>query len=337
MSRGLRRFVDALQRDLFDTQPTRDAPPASKRTPEPAARPEPAVPAVLGDRAALPQRAVPGEPAVPPDRAALPEPAVPPERLRPGVRREMTFAGRRIDFALKRTRRRSIGFAVGAGGLVVSAPARLALRDIEAAVLEKGRWIVAKLDEQERRAAALEASRVVWRDGAEVMYLGLPVRVAVDATGAVGGACLEPALPAGRAEAASGDPPARRLCVGLPAGARPEQLRDAVHGWLQREALTLFEARCRHFAPRLGVTVKRLSLSSAATRWGSASADGSIRLHWRLVHLPLSTIDYVVVHELAHLHEMNHSARFWAVVGSVVPDHREQRRRLRLSETRLLG
>ena len=74
--------------------------------------------------------------------------------------------------------------------------------------------------------------------------------------------------------------------------------------------------------------VTRLSLSSAQTRWGSASASGAIRLHWRLIHFALPTIDYVVAHELAHLREMNHSPRFWEVVGSVVPDYRAARRQL---------
>jgi predicted metal-dependent hydrolase len=99
-----------------------------------------------------------------------------------------------------------------------------------------------------------------------------------------------------------------------------------VQGWLQRQARRVFEERCAHFAPRLRVRVKRLSLSSAATRWGSASADGSIWLHWRLIHFTLPVIDYVVAHELAHLREMNHSRAFWDVVRSVVPDYERTRR-----------
>ncbi len=82
--------------------------------------------------------------------------------------------------------------------------------------------------------------------------------------------------------------------------------------------------------PGSAFCVARLSLSSAATRWGSANANGSVRLHWRLIQHPLATIDYVVAHELAHLREMNpHSARFWSVVRSVVPDYEEARARLR--------
>jgi predicted metal-dependent hydrolase len=75
--------------------------------------------------------------------------------------------------------------------------------------------------------------------------------------------------------------------------------------------------------------VTRLSLSSASTRWGSASADGSIRLNWRLVHFGLPVIDYVVAHELAHLREMNHSEAFWDVVRSVMPDFEQARGTLR--------
>jgi predicted metal-dependent hydrolase len=128
--------------------------------------------------------------------------------------------------------------------------------------------------------------------------------------------------------------PAARLLVALPRDAGEAQIRDAVQSWLQREARRVFAERAAHFAERLGVRVKRLSLSSAATRWGSANADGSVRLHWRLIQHPRATIDYVVAHELAHLREMNHSLRFWAIVESVVPDYRDVRRSLRSADDR---
>ena len=78
-----------------------------------------------------------------------------------------------------------------------------------------------------------------------------------------------------------------------------------------------------------GGRIKRLSLSSASTRWGSASADGAIRLNWRLIHFGLPVIDYVVTHELAHLREMNHSPAFWDVVRSVLPNFEQARVHLR--------
>jgi predicted metal-dependent hydrolase len=119
--------------------------------------------------------------------------------------------------------------------------------------------------------------------------------------------------------------PRLTLHVGLPQHAAPEQIRDAVQSWLQRQAKRVFEERCQHYVQQLRVSYTRLSLSSAQTRWGSASADGSIRLNWRLIHFAMPTIDYVVVHELAHLREMNHSPKFWDVVRSVVPDYQEAR------------
>ena len=70
-------------------------------------------------------------------------------------------------------------------------------------------------------------------------------------------------------------------------------------------------------------------LSNARTRWGSCSSRSGIRLHWRLVHLSPALIDYVVAHEVAHLVEMNHSPRFWAVVERLYPDWREARAALR--------
>ena len=123
--------------------------------------------------------------------------------------------------------------------------------------------------------------------------------------------------------------PRMTLHVGLANGAGAVQLREAVQGWLQRQAMAVFQERCAEFSARLGVRVRRLTLSSASTRWGSASADGSIRLNWRLIHFGLPVIDYVVVHEMAHLREMNHSQAFWEVVRSVMPDYETARVELR--------
>jgi len=226
---------------------------------------------------------------------------------------EIQLGARVVGYALRRARRRTIGFVVGHEGLAVSAPKWVGLADIEAALREKGAWIVRKLCEQQERQQRLQQARVDWRDGVRIPFLGQPVVVVLDAR--TTGAVLHADDPA--------SPPTLR--VGLPATAGAAQIRDAVQSWLQRQARRVFEERCRHFAERLKVRVTRLALSSARTRWGSASADGAIRLHWRLIHCALPTIDYVVVHELAHLRHMDHSPRFWDVVRSVVPDYERLR------------
>ena len=96
-----------------------------------------------------------------------------------------------------------------------------------------------------------------------------------------------------------------------------------------RQAKRIFTERLNHFAPRLQVQWQKLSLSSASTRWGTASADGSIRLNWRLVHFKMDVIDYVVAHELSHLRVMNHGPQFWETVGTVMPDYALRRRQLK--------
>jgi predicted metal-dependent hydrolase len=235
----------------------------------------------------------------------------------PQADREIRLDAHLVAYALKRSRRRSIGFIVGTEGLSVNAPKWVGIGDIESALREKAAWILRKLQEQQDRARRLQAARVEWRDGTSVPFLGETVIVVLDprANGAVLNTDAD-ALPG---------VPRLTLHVGLPQSAAPEQIRDAVQSWLQRQARRVFEARAAHFAQQLEVRVTRLALSSAQTRWGSASADGSIRLNWRLIHFAMASIDYVVAHELAHLREMNHSPRFWEVVRSVLPDYEQAR------------
>lgn len=239
----------------------------------------------------------------------------------PRASHEARLGGHVVAYEFRRARRKSIGFVVGAEGLVVSAPRWVGRGEVDAVLQEKSRWILAKLQEQDERARRLLAAKVEWRDGTTIPFLGETVIVVLDtrSTGAVLHSAQD-TLPG---------VPRLTLHVGLPQSAVPEQIRDAVQSWLQRQAKRIFDERCRHFAAQLGVRITRLSLSSASTRWGSAGADGAIRLHWRLVHFAMPTIDYVVAHELAHLREMNHSAAFWEVVRSVLPDYERARGTLR--------
>jgi predicted metal-dependent hydrolase len=295
--------------------------------------------------------------AVPPVLAPAPpprtEPAAPiasvlaPATFRhPRANREARLDGHVVGYEFKRARRRTIGFSVATEGLVVSAPRWVPVGEIESALAEKSRWILKKLQEQDERARKIASQRIDWRDGTSLPFLGEPVIVVLDprTTGAVlVGPQLAALAPPEGVWHALGRPggvprtaqdtlpgvPRLTLHVGLPQHATPEQIRDAVQAWLMRQAKRVFEERCRHFAQALGVRWTRLSLSSAATRWGSASADGAIRLHWRLIHFALPMIDYVVAHELAHLRVMDHSPRFWDVVRSVIPDVEQRRDGLR--------
>ena len=287
------RAVDSSQLDLFE--PIAAAPAHAAPVATPAVAPTPAVP--IND---------------------VLQPAT---FQHPRASRNARLAGHVVAYEFRRARRKSIGFSIGVEGLTVSAPRWAGLAEVDAALQEKSRWILAKLQEQDERARRLATARVDWRDGTTIPFLGETVIVVLDprCTGAVLHSS-DDTLPG---------VPRLTLHVGLPQHAAPEQIRDAVQSWLQRQAKRIFEERCRHFAAQIGVRMTRLTLSSASTRWGSAGADGAIRLNWRLVHFAMPSIDYVVAHELAHLREMNHSAAFWEVVRSVVPDYESMRETLR--------
>ena len=249
--------------------------------------------------------------------AVLAQIGLPVEFRHPQASREIRLGNALVAYALRRGKRRTIGFLVGVDGLVVSAPRWVTLRQVDEAVFEKASWIVAKLREMRQRAQHQEAQRIDWKDGVELVFLGQPVTLVLDPAHAFAnqGAVLRD-LPGSEQSAVT-----RTLHLALPRHATPEQIRDGAQAWLMRQAKRIFTERLDHFAPRLQVQWRRLALSSAGTRWGSARSDGSIRLHWRLVHFRQEVIDYVVAHELSHLRVMDHSPRFWETVGTVVPDY----------------
>ncbi len=258
--------------------------------------------------------------------------ALPPTVIRhPRATRQLLLGDVLVGYEFKRGKRRTIGFSVGPEGLAVRAPKWVPLPEIDNAVLEKSTWILKKLQEMRERGDRLEATRIEWADGCVLPFLGQPVTVRLDPSHAFSGVGAElksvgvTAPATGIADEATG----LTLHVGLPHSAEAAQIRDAVQAWLMRQAKRIFTERLTYFAPHLGVSWRKLSLSSAGTRWGSASADGSIRLNWRLIHFRQPIIDYVVVHELSHLRVMDHSPRFWDTVRSVVPDYARLRGQLK--------
>jgi predicted metal-dependent hydrolase len=254
----------------------------------------------------------------------------------PHATREALLGGVVVAYALRRSARRSIGFSVGPEGLAVSAPKWVPLHEIDQSVRDKSGWILQKLRQTRERHQRLESARIEWKDGAMFPFQGEPLRLVIEvhpaagAARAVNGASAElKTLAAGLSEGAWPAKLERALHLRLPLGATPEQIRDAVQAWLMRQARQIFSERLAHFAPQLGVQWHKLSLSSASTRWGSASSNGSIRLNWRLLHFKPAVMDYVVVHELSHLRVMDHSPRFWDTVRTIVPNYAELRGQLK--------
>lgn len=108
-------------------------------------------------------------------------------------------------------------------------------------------------------------------------------------------------------------------------------LSDAQRRRYIETARSIFTQKAAYYARLMGVTYGRISIREQKTRWGSCSAKGNLNFNWKLVLMPPEILDYVVVHELAHRLQMNHSAAFWAEVGKILPDYRERRQWLKVN------
>jgi len=224
--------------------------------------------------------------------------------------RRLLIGGRIIDYRMKSGARR-LSMTIDERGLRIGAPRRIALTEIEAFVQEHGDWVLKKLDEL---AAASHPRHLTIKDGVRLPLLGGDAEVRV--------------LP--------GANRVRWIADVLVLEARPEaDLAQLAKRALQKRALTHFTGRLAHFSGQLDLAAPKLALSSAHTRWGSCSKQSGIRVNWRLIHLPPHLGDYVVAHEVAHLLEMNHSPRFWSVVGSLYPEWKAARSELKQRATSL--
>lgn len=113
----------------------------------------------------------------------------------------------------------------------------------------------------------------------------------------------------------------------------PSQIRlEAIY---REAAKEYFPKRVYHFAHILGVSYGNITIRDQKTRWGSCSSKGNLSFNWRLILAPPNVLDYVVVHELCHRKEMNHSPKFWALVESVMPDYKQYRKWLKENGNKL--
>lgn len=213
-----------------------------------------------------------------------------------------------------RTPRKTLAIEVHADGrVIVRAPLRTSRREIDLVVAAKEDWIRRKQADLARQALRVPKTKT-FSEGESFPYLGDAYLLK---------------LVEKQAQALELDGTFNLRRSDLP---RAGQVFEA---WYKAQARRIFEARVAEISRLNGFHPNRLRLSSARTRWGSCSAKGSISLTWRLVMAPPSIIDYVIVHELVHLIEHNHSSRFWARVEAIVPDYRLRRKWLRANASKL--
>jgi predicted metal-dependent hydrolase len=217
---------------------------------------------------------------------------------------ELMLDGEPLVYAIRTSARRSMALHVLPDGSVrVAAPRRTSLSVVRAFVAHHGTWLRRKQQEIRARPAPALA------DGVNLVFLDESL-------------VLRFGTPTGRGRVLRrGD----ELWLYGAASRR----RALLEAWYRRRAAEHASARLDHFASLVGRRPQRLSIRGQRTRWGSCSGLGSITLNWRLMQAPAALFDYVLVHELCHLLQRNHSPRFWSEVARVMPDFRERRRCLR--------
>ena len=224
--------------------------------------------------------------------------------------RSIQLADKLISYTLKRSsKRRTIGLQINDRGLTVSMPLRASEKWLHSVLQEKAGWVLDKLESWQSKKAPVQK----WQDGEQILFRGEAFTLRI-VSGLVRGT---PQLTDSE------------LIIPVYDTGNQRVIFRKILQWYKREAEQVFRECVEHFAPLMNATPKELKLTSAKTQWGSCTAQGVIRLNWQLVTMPLHLIDYVVVHELAHLKEMNHSAAFWRVVGEGCPDYVKVRKELR--------
>ena len=225
----------------------------------------------------------------------------------------LQFADASLDYSIRESaRRRRLALELrGDGTLRVGAPRGMSLDLIRAFVESHRAWIEAQRARQ--RLVAPRPEPLALQNGARLPYLGKELLLTVDIAPRQRSLCRVISDSA--------------LTIKVPHASR---MRPTLETWYRREAARHAHARLAHFAPLVGRAARKLTIRAQRTRWGSCSARGAISLNWRLMQAAPEIFDYVVVHELCHLLEPNHSPRFWSQVERILPDYHARRAALRL-------
>ena len=231
-------------------------------------------------------------------------------------RGRVRFGNTTIKYEVRRSKRRrkTVQITVAGGGVQVAAPSETPDGELRAIVRKRAPWILSHASETTREAVP---KRFV--SGETLPYLGRNVRMIVEPTDV-------------RSPEIRFDHWRFRVAVpeSLDDVERREPIRRAVVKWYRARAAERLPASVDRWWPRLGRGEKsRILVRDQRQRWGSCSPDGTLRFNWRAMMLKPALVEYVVVHELAHLTHPNHSADFWGLVSKAMPDAQQRRRILR--------
>lgn len=220
------------------------------------------------------------------------------------MKRAVVANGSRLEYTLIQAVRRDVLLqALPRAGIRVYAPKYMPLRDVDALVRERAAELLRMQRDVEAKLAADRRAHPV-ADGSPILVEGrrraLRLHAGARRTGRLEGDEFHLTLPDAQDEAA---------------------VRAAIRSTLSARALQRIRERLDHYAPRLGVRCGRVAIRDQKSRWGSCSQRGNLNFNWKLIMAPPQALDYVVIHELCHLIEFNHSPRFWSLVEGQMPEY----------------
>jgi len=219
-----------------------------------------------------------------------------------------------INYNLKRSKRKTTSICVKNGVVTVSAPLNLPIEQIEKFVKSKESWIRTKLATSMILKNMRKKHTISYSD--LLYYRGKQYPISVKEGNEVG---------------------FNGIHFYLPPDLPPNIIKECCIGIYKALAKKYLPQRTDQYAKQMNLQYNSVKINSAKTRWGSCSGKGNINYAWRLIMADDDLIDYVVVHELAHIYALSHSPRFWGLVEQVLPDFRDRRKRLRDLESRLHG
>jgi predicted metal-dependent hydrolase len=219
-----------------------------------------------------------------------------------------------IEYTLTRSKRETAAIYIRKGCVEVRVPLQMTRRDIDRFIAAKENWITEKLAISRGQMEQRGMFTITY--GSMLLYRGREYPVAAREGNRVG---------------------FDGTVFYVPPLLTAAQIKTACVQIYRRLAKSCLSAKTLDFARRMGVTPARIGITGAQTRWGSCSGQKNLNFSWRIIMASDAAIDYVVVHELAHISELNHSARFWAIVEGVLPDYRERQALLKELQQRLAG
>ena len=199
------------------------------------------------------------------------------------------------------------------GSITVRPPTRLTPEQVDETVLSKRMWIYRNLAEWRD----LNATRVTreWVSGESFLYLGSSYRLQL---------------------VREQDEPLKlkdgRFCLrrSVAEAGGDEAAQQVFESFYKEKGLARLRKRVAFFAPKVGVTPGAIHIKDIGYRWASCLKNGDLHFHWKCLMAPLTIIDYIVVHELCHLHHRDHSDAFWNEIDKVLPDYRKRKEWLRV-------